>query len=66
MDAVGQAFLAEGGTGYLQQKFALICETCGFQSTKEKLALSKFVKVLLLDMNNSVICSEYGSGVVFA
>jgi hypothetical protein len=46
------AYLAPGKTGFAQEAFTYVCDTCRFVVTRESLAVSKFVSDLAKDPKN--------------
>ena len=54
------------GAGYLQSKFLATCSGCSFAINKEKLAVFKFARNLVLDPKNEKDTLEYHHGIYLA
>ncbi|KAH8103957.1 hypothetical protein BXZ70DRAFT_888620 [Cristinia sonorae] len=60
-------FMTAEGTGYLQHQFAFTCERCKYEVTKEKLAVKKFARDLLVHplRNVPTLCYPFTALIVF-
>ena len=57
------AYLTEKKTGYAERMFAHTCEHCSFVIDRNKLAVAKFARDLVMDPTNTRDIEKYGSAV---
>ena len=57
------AYLTPEKTGFSQEGFTCVCNSCGFVITRERLTVAKFVDDLMKDPKNLDDVREFGDAV---
>ena len=57
------AYLTEGKTGYAERMFTHTCKHCSFLIDRNKLAVAKFARDIVMDPTNTRDAERYGNAV---